>query len=91
MMPQKWRDAVDALANDEVSTASKSRMLIIALAASNWVTLQMILLYVTDLVPARSAVHMAVYATIIVFAVYAACSRLPAIARNLQWAGGLRD
>lgn len=82
---QNWRETVNEIANDEIDGATRLRMLTSALVASNWVTLQMILLYVTDLLPARNAVRTSVFMAIVVLSFYFVLSRLPEIARKIQW------
>jgi hypothetical protein len=83
-----WRESVTELADGEIGPASHLRMLIVAIVASNWVTLQMMLLFVTDLMPAREAVEVSVYFTIVVFAGYFVVSRLPTIATHILRVGG---
>lgn len=84
-------EAINEIANSEVGGSVRIRWLILALVASNWVTIWMMFMYVTDLIPAREAARMAFFTTGFLFAMYFIVSRLPIIARNILMLGDFRD
>jgi len=84
MTLQGWRSSIDELAKGEISEASHLRMLIAALVMANWVTLQMLFLYVAELVPAQRAIQMSVFTNGLIFVAYFAITSSPAIARNFK-------
>lgn len=84
MILQGWRRSIDKLAKCEISEASHLRMLIAALVMANWATLQMLFLYVAELVSAQRAIQMSVFTNGLIFVAYFAITNTPAIARNLK-------
>lgn len=84
-----WQQTLVAIAESKMSTAAHSRMLILAIVASNWVILNTLLLYTADLMTARNAVQFAVSLEIIVFSVYFIISRIPTVARQIQRIGDI--
>jgi hypothetical protein len=81
---------VDDCAEAKLSGSSRLRMLITALVAANWVTLQIMLFYLTDLITGLLAVKIAIYTSIVLFGLNFVVSRLPSIARTIQIIGGQR-
>lgn len=86
---QQFRDTVDEIADSEVRGHSRLRMLTLALVAGNWVTLQMLVLYITDSVPAAAVARISVTISVVVVSMHLLLSRLPAIARGIQWVGDI--
>lgn len=85
-----WREPVNELAKHEITVASKLRMFITVLVSSNWVTLQALILYATDTIPADEALQTSIFATIILVMAYFVATLIPTIARNIQrmeWTG----
>jgi len=79
---------VAEIAGYEVPGSSRLRMLITALVASNWVTIHMMSLHVGGLVPFQEAAEVSVYAAGVIFAAHLILSRLPTIARSVQYITG---
>jgi hypothetical protein len=84
MTGDTWKATVAEIADSETPPAAHTRMLILALVASNWVILNTLLLHQTDLMESAIAVQFAVFLELLIVLAYFILSRIPAIARQIQ-------
>ena len=75
---------IQAVAAEDVPAPAKLRMMMVSFGAANWVTLQMLLLYLADLTTARAAIQLSMAVSLAVFGAYFVFSRAPEIAYTVE-------